>query len=167
MKLNRTIHRNIKLGLFMTFCLVAIAAYSQKGTGKNNGVSRQQVNTELIKMEGTIEKIESGPCSYTTGKSIEGTHLSVKTKETVVNIHLGPTSEVSKLIVANEGDLIKMTVFKTDKLPKDQYIAKEVIINGKNTVLRDENLKPVWAGRKGKGKGKGKNKMNKKNNNIN
>jgi hypothetical protein len=45
-----------------------------------------------------------------------------------------------------------MTVFQTDKLPKDQFIAKEVAINGESTVLRDDKLKPVWAGKNPKGK---------------
>lgn len=163
MKANHTTHRNLKFALFISFCLVAFTSYSQKGTGDKNGVSRQQLNPELLKMEGTIEKVESGPCKYTTGKSIKGTHLMVKTEDGLVNIHLGPMTEVSKLLSANEGDQIKITVFKTDKLPKDQFIAKEIILNEEHIVLRDENLKPVWSGKKTKGKGKGRGKGKKKN----
>ena len=47
-----------------------------------------------------------------------------------------------------------MTVFKIDKLPKDQYIAKTVTINGKSTILRDDSFKPVWVGKNSKSKEK-------------
>ncbi|TRX49069.1 hypothetical protein FNH22_27955 [Fulvivirga sp. M361] len=131
---------------------MAFAGYSQKGTGETNGVSRQGLNLELLKIEGTIEQIESGPCKYTTGRSISGTHLTVKTQEKLINVHLGPTSEVSQLVTATEGDSIVMRVFRTNKLPQDQYIAKEVKIDGVTTVLRDDALKPVWSDRKRKEK---------------
>jgi hypothetical protein len=50
-----------------------------------------------------------------------------------------------------------MIVFKTDKLSRDQYVTKEIILNGKRIVLRDKNLKPVWSSKKPKGKGTHKN----------
>lgn len=157
MKANSATHRNIKIVLLMAFCIVSLVGYSQKGTGENSGISRQQINPELLKMEGTIEEIESAPCKYTTGKSVSGTHLTLKTQKKLVNIHLGPTSEVSNLVSVDEGDFIKMIVFKTDKLPKDQFIATKLFINGESIVLRGENFKPVWAGKKRKGKRRGSN----------
>jgi len=140
----KTINKSVFL---IVFCFIASVGFAQKGTGENDGISRQRLNPELLQMEGTIEEIESGPCKYTTGKSVSGTHLMVRTQSQLINVHLGPTSEVSKLFSATEGDLIAMTVFQTERLPKDQYIAKEVTVNGKTTILRDETLKPVWAGK--------------------
>lgn len=142
----------IKSLIFLTMYLAAIAGFSQKGTGEAKGISRQGLNPELLKMEGTIEKIEYGPCKYTTGRSVSGTHLMVKTQEKLVNIHLGPTTEVSELLSATEGDPITMIVFRTDRLPQDDFIAKEVTVNGETSVLRDESLKPVWGGKIGKEK---------------
>lgn len=136
----------IKSFIILTACFITIAGYSQKGTGETNGVSRQRLDPELLKMEGIIEKVESGPCKYTTGRSVSGTHLIVQTQDKLINVHLGPTSEVSQLVSVTAGDPIAMTVFRTDRLPKDQFIAKEVTVNEKNIVLRDETLKPVWAG---------------------
>jgi hypothetical protein len=82
-------------------------SYSQKGIGENDGVRRQQLNPELLKLEGIIEKTESGSRKFATGKSIKGTHLVVHIKGALVNIHLGPTSAVSKLLIVKESDLIK------------------------------------------------------------
>lgn len=146
MPTNHSAYRNIKLCLIGVLCTMAVAGFPQKGTGDNTGMSQQQLNPELLKMEGVIEKIEIAPCKYTTGKSTSGTHFMVRTDDKLINVHLGPTAEVSKLISATENDPITLTLFQTGRLPEDEYIAKEVIVNGKNTVLRDENLKPVWAG---------------------
>ena len=151
-KNSHTMKNLMKLILFITFCMIAMAGYAQKGVGEAKGVSQQQINPELLKMEGVIQQIKSGPCEHTTGRAVLGTHLMVKSQGKAVNIHLGPTSEIAKLFSPSEGDQITMTVFQTDKLPKDQFIAKEVAINGKSTVLRDDKLKPVWAGKNPKGK---------------
>jgi hypothetical protein len=154
MNRNRSIYRTIKSVLFTTaaLCFVATAGYAQTGTGETKGVSHQQLNPELVNIEGTVEKVESGPCKYTIGKSVSGTHLFVRTQDKLINVHLGPTSEISKLLSAKEGDLLAMIVFRTDRLPEDQYIAKEVTINGEGIVLRDDTLKPVWSGRYSKAK---------------
>ncbi|MEQ8582831.1 MAG: hypothetical protein RIC30_12165 [Marinoscillum sp.] len=133
--------------LFITFYAFALVGFAQKGAGDAQGVSSQGLNPELLEMEGTIERIASGPCKYTTGRAAAGTHLFVKTQETLVNVHLGPSDKVFPLFTATEGDRIAMTLFRTDKLPPDEYIAKEVSINGKTTVLRDGSLKPMWAGK--------------------
>lgn len=136
----------IKSFIILIACFITIVGYSQKGTGEANGVSRQGLDPELLKMEGVVEKVESGPCKYTTGRSVSGTHLIVQTQDKLINVHLGPASDVSQLVSVTAGNPIAMIVFRTDKLPKDEYIAKEVKVNGKSIVLRDERLKPVWAG---------------------
>ena len=152
MNLNHSAYYLIKVALFAILSFMAIAGYSQKGTGEDKGVSREQINPELLRMEGTVEKIELAPCEDTTGKSVSETHLMVRTNEDLINVHLGPTAEVSKLISTKEGDQITMALFQTDKLFKDDYIAKAVIVNGEIVMLRDDDLKPVWAGNKPKEK---------------
>ncbi len=148
----------IKSVILLTLLVTTIVGYSQKGTGENKGVSRQELNSELLELEGTIETIESGPCKYTTGKSVSGTHLIIKLQMETLNIHLGPTAEVSRYFNGTEGEYIAMIVFRTNKLPEDHYIAKEIILNGQSIVLRDEDLRPVWAGNTGKKKsGRGRN----------
>jgi hypothetical protein len=147
MNCNRSTYRNIKLLLFTVLCFVATSSYAQKGTGETKGISKQQLNPELLTIEGTVEKIEIGPCKHTTGKSVSGTHLLVRTTDELINVHLGPTLEVSKLFSPKKGTLITLIVFRTDRLPQDQYIAQKVIINGETTVFRDGTLKPVWSGK--------------------
>lgn len=143
---------SIKSFVFLAACFIATVGYSQKGKGDAMGVRRQGLNPELLQMEGTIKEITNDPCEHTTGKSMYGTHFLIRTKDALINMDLGPTSEISQLVTASEGDAIAMTVFRTDKLSHDQYIAKEITVNGKTTVLRDDALKPIWSGKNRKGK---------------
>lgn len=138
--------------------LLALTGYSQKGVGESEGLSRQGQTPEFFEFLGTLEKIEIGPCEHTTGKSVSGTHLMIRTMDKeMLNIHLGPTADMSKIVEGiTVGDEIGVKVFRTEKLPADSYIDKELTIKGQTIVLRDETLKPVWSS--GSGKGKGKNK---------
>lgn len=130
-----------------------MVGYSQKGVGEKTGLSRQTVTPELIDLRGTVQNVENGPCKYTTGKSISGTHLLLKTTDDkLLNVHLGPTSEVSKYVGNLVGKEIEIKAFRTKKLPHDHYIAKELSNDGKNSVLRDETLRPIWAGRQARGR---------------
>ena len=140
----------LKFIMLAVLLFLAIIALAQKGTGNPDGISRQGLNPELMEFNGTIESIESGPCKYVTGKSQNGTHLLLQTEEKTLNIHLGPTAEINKRFSGEEGDKISLVAFSTDKLPEDHYIAKELMIEGETVVLRDENLKPVWAGKRAK-----------------
>lgn len=137
---------------FSVAILIAFAGYAQKGSGEASGLSRQGVNPELVKLEGMIQAIEQGPCKYTTGKSTSGTHLILVTKDRTLNIHLGPTSEVLDFVANSENAELSVTAFRTNRLPKDHYIAKEFVLNESNIVLRDDKLKPLWADRYGKEK---------------
>lgn len=140
--------------IFLAAISMTIVTYAQKGTGETTGISHQRLTPALVELEGDIQSIESGPCKYTTGKSISGTHLIIKTTDKMLNIHLGPTSEVYDLVAGSEGEYLILTAFRTDKLPENHFIAQELNIQGENLVLRDENLKPMWAGKYGREKRK-------------
>ncbi|MFT6883253.1 MAG: hypothetical protein ACI83W_001874 [Marinoscillum sp.] len=147
--------------LFIILCTIAMVGYAQKGTtGLTNGVSSEQPLSELQKVEGTIEKIKTGPCQYTTGRYEAGTHLFVRANEDLYNVHLGPTSDISQLVSLSEGDSINVTAFRTARMSPNESIAIEMIVNGENTVLRDQNLEPVWSGRNRKEKWRRGNKLN-------
>ncbi|MEQ8471052.1 MAG: hypothetical protein RIC35_07700 [Marinoscillum sp.] len=131
--------------------LLTMTGYSQKGVGESVGVSRQRLNTDVIELNGTVTRVEVEPCKYTTGKSVSSTHLMVETDNgTVLNIHLGSTTEVSEMVADIEGKEIRLMAFRTNKLPEGHYIGKELSYNGKEIVLRDEALKPFWAGKTGR-----------------
>jgi hypothetical protein len=89
-----------------------------------------------------------------------GTHLLLQTADKkVINLHLGPSAaDVVKELLATvkDGSKVEAMAFQTSRLPADQFIAKSVTVEGKTVQLRDDNLRPAWAGTiKGAGKGKG------------
>nr|WP_298926113.1 hypothetical protein [uncultured Allomuricauda sp.] len=135
-------------------CLLSVFAtgHSQKGMGESKGVASKGITPELVTLKGVIQEIKKGPCTYTTGKSTSGTHLIINTAhEVVLNVHLGPTKKVSEFVDNSINDEIEIIAFRTEKLPKDHYIAKELIYNDDELVLRDEYLRPFWANKRSKG----------------
>lgn len=135
-------------------CLLGVFAtgHSQKGMGESKGVASKGITPELVTLKGVIQEIKKGPCTYTTGKSTSGTHLIINTAhEVVLNVHLGPTKKVSEFVDNSINDEIEIIAFRTEKLPKDHYIAKELIYNDDELVLRDEYLRPFWADKRSKG----------------
>lgn len=137
--------------IFVCLSALTITGYSQKGVGESKGISRQGLNPEIVTLKGTVDDIKVGPCKYTTGRFVSGTHLMVETTEKkTLNIHLGPTVEISKFVEGLEGKAIEVKAFRTKKLPDNNYIAKELTYQGETTVLRNETLKPFWAGRSGR-----------------
>nr|WP_298789920.1 hypothetical protein [uncultured Allomuricauda sp.] len=140
----------IKSVVFICFISVFTIAHSQKGMGESEGLSSKGTKAELVTLKGTIEEIKKGPCALTTGKSVSGTHLLIISKGTTLNVHLGPTKKVYNFIADADGDQIEIIAFRTEKLPKDHYLAKELVYKGNELVLRDENLKPFWAKNRGR-----------------
>jgi hypothetical protein len=69
---------------------------------------------------------------------------------------LGPTfalrDELKQLAAGQE---ISFEAFRTDRMPKDAYIAKTVKAGGKVFAFRNDNLRPRWAGGRGCGIGSG------------
>lgn len=141
----------IKLALFISILAVCTMGYAQKGMGESKGVAEKGDIPELITFKGKVYDIKSGPCTYTVGKAVSGTHLKIRNDYKVfIDVHLGPTSKVSEFVANSKGKKIKVVVFRTDKLPDDHYIAKEIEFDGNKLVLRDGYLKPFWANKRGK-----------------
>jgi hypothetical protein len=88
--------RNTPFGVaiaLLWMVLVAVPATAQKGTGETTGVAQQAVKPPIEGMSGTIKDIKIGPCERTTGRSSEGVHLIVQTKDgQTINLHLGPAA---------------------------------------------------------------------------
>jgi len=53
------------------------------------------------------------------------------------------------------GQEISFEAFRTDRMPKDAYIAKSIKAGDKVFALRNDNLRPRWAGGRGRGMGRG------------
>ena len=122
-------------------------APGQLGIGDNKGIVQQRLKPRLVHLSGKLQQISTHPCENTTGKAELGTHLVLKDKNgQELNIHLGPASEVSKIVkrlsVGNEFELIG---FRTDKMPLNHYVAKTLILPSHIIHLRDSALRPFWS----------------------
>lgn len=133
------------------------AAFAQRGVGDSQGVARQPTKPKVVSLSGKVVKVETATCEMTTGRSPLGTHLVMKTSDgKKLNIHLGPATAVE--FVAKElsqGQKVKVEAFRTAKMKKGQYVARTLTFGSRTVELRDETLRPAWAGRSGPGWGRG------------
>ncbi len=128
--------------------LIAAPAYAQKGRGDDVGMGRWTEKPSIEHIHGTLDRIETGPCPDTTGRAYIGTHLFVRTEDgRELNIHLGPADQVKAFAEELEtGQKIEIEGFQTPKLEANHYIAKSVTAGEQSLQLRDDNLRPFWAG---------------------
>jgi len=64
-----------------------------------------------------------------------------------LNIHLGPAPDVAEVVKKlKSGTKLDLLVFRTDKMPPEQYVAKTLILGPRFVELRDSELRPYWAG---------------------
>lgn len=132
--------------------MMAPAALAQRGMGDHEGVVRQAVETENTVIEGKIKEIVVEECENTTGPFEVGMHLLVTTGEDKqYNVHLGPAALIKNLVEplkANQS--VTVQAFRTEKMPAEDLVAVELKFDGKTVRLRNENLRPVWAGGQGR-----------------
>jgi hypothetical protein len=127
------------------------AASAQKGVGDTEGIARQPTRPKVVSLSGKVVKMETAPCEMTTGPSVLGTHLMMKTsKGKKLNIHLGPAAAVEFVTrQLSPGEDVRVDAFRTKKMEKGQYVARTLTIDSRTVELRDETLRPAWAGRGG------------------
>lgn len=133
-------------GLIM---LMAVSANAQRGQGDLTGMAQRAELPELVTISGVLDYIKTGPCESATGHAYIGTHLFLQSgvDETLWNIHLGAAYAVEDYInKLQPGDNVEVIGFRTDLMEADNYVAKEISVNGRVFELRDENLRPFWAG---------------------
>src|SRR5512144_1433160 len=152
--------RNFQLGVPMALLLgllIAVPAAAQKGMGEPTGVARQAVKPPIETMSGTIKDIKIGPCERTTGRSLEGVHLIVQAESgKAINLHLGPAAALEGVLdQLSAGQQITFEAFRTDAMPQDAYVAKSLKAGDATFDLRDDSLRPKWAGGRGGGPGMG------------
>ena len=128
-------------------------SFAQRGMGDMAGIARQGIKPTIVTFQGQVVKVVTGPCEKTTGWSLFGTHFFLKDKEgTELNIHLGPSQLVKKVAdFLPVSTKVTAQVFRTDKMPKDNYIAVMITAGDKKMLLRDKDLRPLWAGGIGRG----------------
>ncbi len=148
---------SLSLALVLIGGFAAFQAHAQRGVGDPLGIAQQAVKPAVVAFSGTVKAIISEPCELTTGPTEIGTHILLETAEGVEqNIHLGPTKSVAhvtdQLVL---GQTVSVEVFRTDKLSKGNYIAQSLEIDDEMIVLRNEDLRPMWASDRSLRKGRG------------
>ncbi len=149
-----------QISLLVLFIIFSTVCPAQRGVGNKEGIVRAGVNVEPVELSGNITDFKVGECKLTTGRSLSGTHVIIKTSNgKSLNVHLGPTRAINSLVgELQKGKEIKFDAFRTNELPEDQYIAREIIYEDETYTLRDENYKPAWSGGDGKRQGRGRNR---------
>lgn len=146
--------RGKMIGLMCASAVLATApaALAQRGMGDEVGVARRAVDVQRVTLDGKVKEVIEEACKKTTGWSSLGTHFLLETDdEKVLNVHLGPAVVVGDLAKRlKPGQAVSVKGFRTEKMPGDEYVAIEVNIDGKTLTLRDEDLRPTWAGPQGK-----------------
>jgi hypothetical protein len=116
--------------------------------GEWTGVARQEARPDVVTYSGKVLAVQTEPCENTTGGAYLGTHFLLKTSAgEKLNIHLGPAISVD--FVTDElpiGGKVEVDVFRTAKMPENHYVAQVLTFDETTIRLRDENLRPVWAG---------------------
>ena len=148
------------LGIVLfTFAIFIGTAHAQKGVGDETGLARQTVKPALTPLSGTVVSVDTKVCEKTTGHGEIGTHFLLKTAQNeTLNIDLGwSEADVVKNLAKSltQGKQVTVTAFRTEKMPPQRYVAKSVTIDGTTTNLRDDSLRPVWAGGGAGGRGRG------------
>jgi hypothetical protein len=104
-----------------------------------------------VSLSGKLKAIETGPCEMTTGRAYLGTHILLETpKGKELNIHLGPAPALDEIVdQLPEGKKVSVKCFRTERMPKDHYVAQSVAFGDTSLQIRDEDLRPFWAGGSG------------------
>lgn len=123
-------------------------AYAQRGMGDAEGLARQGLQPKLIKVSGELVRIETQPCQQTTGQGLLGTHVVVRTpagKTMEIDLGWAPAVEsiAERLVVGQSLDAV---VFRTAPMPEGRWVAKSLTVDGEVMPLRDDRLRPLWAG---------------------
>jgi DNA/RNA endonuclease YhcR with UshA esterase domain len=92
-------------------------------------------------VQGTVEEVKT-----VTGRhGWNGTHLTLKTGDKTIDVHLGPASFLKeKGLSLAKGDAVEVTGSKTEFGGSEAIIAREVKKGGETLTLRDAQGIPQW-----------------------
>ena len=125
-----------------SFLAVMTMPLLAQGGGPGKGMRNYDPKTEVT-VQGTIEDVQQQ--SGKTGWS--GTHLLLKTDAATLDVHVGPSSYISKKqFTFAKGDTIEVVGSKVAISGKEALLAREITKNGKTLVLRNAEGIPEWSG---------------------
>jgi len=96
----------------------------------------------VVTLTGTVENVTQ----QTTSGRWSGTHLSLKTDDGIIDVHLGPTRFLKDQgLTVTAGQKIEVTGSKIKYQNTDALIARTVKVGEKTFELRDEQGYPKWS----------------------
>jgi hypothetical protein len=111
--------------------------------GKGPGAARKFDPATVVTVTGTV----TGETRVDRGMGHSGVHLSLKTAEGEIPVHVGPDFWVDKQSMKiAKGDEITVKGSKITFDGKPAVIAQTVTKGGSTLVLRDATGTPAWAG---------------------
>lgn len=126
------------IGLSVLLALIATIAVAQGGYG-----GRMYDPKTEVTVKGTVEDVQQ----HTGKQGWSGTHLTLNTDASVLNVHVGPSSYIAqKQFSFAKGDKIEVVGSKATINGKDALLAREITKDGKTLVLRNAQGVPEWAG---------------------
>lgn len=144
-------------GIAIALCcaMLPMPVYAQRGQGEQVGIARQGLHPQMETIDGRVESINHVRNPNAPGRGMGGVHLVLETEQgRRMEVHLGPAWALGNITDRlSPGDQVRATVFQTPKLAPDQYIASSLEFDGQTYQLRDQNLRPFWAGRGRAGRG--------------
>ena len=139
-----------KIAIILFLLALTPWASAQKGVGNDTGIAARTSVNETKQISGILKEVVTEPCTQTTGRYSNGTHLLVRTKQgstNMLNLHLGPTEVLSDQTgLLKTGQSLQLEVYCTDDLADYHYIVKEYTYKGETYEIRDASLRPFWAG---------------------
>jgi|SRR5579875_1343743 hypothetical protein len=134
----------LKLTIFLCLLefMVLPIGYAQMGPGPRQRARFYNPAAETT-VKGTVEEVRT-----VTGRGgWNGTHLTMKTADKTIDVHLGPASFLKqKGFTFAKGDQIEVTGAKAEFGGSEAIIAREVKKGSETLVLRDAQGIPKWSG---------------------
>jgi len=123
-------------------------SWAQRGMGDASGVVQQGLRPEIVTLKGKVLRVITGPCAQSTGRFGIGTHFILQPEHgPEQNVHLGPAHLVQAAVrLLAQGEAVSVQAFRTEKMPPGHYNAITLTLDKQTICLRDQTLKPVWAG---------------------
>lgn len=135
--------------LILTLLLPAGIAWSQAGPGPKGPAAYGRMYNPATVETVTGEVVSVDRVAW--GRRAQGVHLTLKTGQETLTVHLGPSWFVDQQPVKlAKGDHVEITGSRVDFQGGKVLIAREVKKGGQVLTLRDAQGVPRWAGQGGR-----------------
>jgi DNA/RNA endonuclease YhcR with UshA esterase domain len=141
----RVMKRTKLWGILLTMMFLAVVAtpmgLAQGGMGQRRQVPKYNPSTEVT-VKGTVGEVKE----VTGRRGWAGTHLTLKTENETLDVHLGPASFLAeKKFKLAKGDQIEVTGSKIKYEGADALLAREVKKGNQTLTLRNAQGIPQWS----------------------